>query len=569
MKQDASESGESSVREFFRQLLVGNATTTRAALLEKMFDSRRDIDDECGYPKNINAKQYRYMYDREGIATRVVSVYPEECWRDDPEIFETKEADETAWEATLKEVVKEHNIMHYLGRVDEMSGIGSFGVLLLGVDDGKTLDTPVAGVLLDGPNAGRKVGFGASVAVSSAKEGPGKAKPEKAGHRSPQPPGKDEPMVASPVETARHLLYLRSIDESLVDIVEWETDVTSRRFGMPKFYNIKFGDPSESSNNSHSSPDTTTVKVHWTRVIHVADNTKSSEVFGTPRMQIVFNRLYDLRKLLGGSAEMFWKGAFPGFSFEVNPDHAGEDFDSVSMRKEFEAYSNGLQRYLAVNGVTAKSLAVQVASPDDHVTVQLKAIAIAMKCPLRIFMGSEAAHLASTQDQKTWNGRLSHRQEKYLTPKIIRPFIDRLIAIGILPEPETGSYDVKWPDMDIATDEEKAKVAEILVKAIAAYVQAGMDTLVPPFEFLTMFIGLDQEQAKAIMDAAAEHLEEIEEIEAEQAAEDAEAMANMPAPDPNDPKATDPNDPAAQLKAIPKPDTKTGIKASLKAKQKG
>lgn len=233
MSENKNETTENTVREFFRQALVGNVSTSRAALLEKLLDSRRDIDAECGYPKIINAKQYRYMYDREGIATRVVSVYPEECWRDDPEIFETEEADETAWEATLKEVVKEHNIMHYLGRIDEMSGIGTFGVLLLGIDDGKALDVPVAGVILDGPNAGRRVGFGASVAVGSAKEGPGKAKAEKAGHRSPQPPGKDESMVASPVETSRHLLYLRSIDESLVDIVEWENDPTNRRFGMP------------------------------------------------------------------------------------------------------------------------------------------------------------------------------------------------------------------------------------------------------------------------------------------------------------------------------------------------
>jgi len=519
MGHENGETTDEAIAALFRQVLTGNTMTSRSDILSKMLDDKHDIDHECGYPKNITVQQYRTMYDREGISTRIVSVYPEECWSRDPIIYETEEADITPWEATLEAVIKEHNIMHYFGRIDELSGIGSFGILLLGIDDGKALDVPVEGVILEGPNAGRKMGFGASEAVAAGSATQDKGKEKKTRQRPMTSAAKGDLMVASPVETKRHLLYLRAMDESLVDIAEWETDPTNRRYGMPKYYNVKFNDPQVQSSGSSAVPDITTKKVHWTRVLHIADNTKSSEVFGTPRMQIVFNRLYDLRKLLGGSAEMFWKGAFPGFSFEVNPDMGDVEMDSTDMRKEFEAYANGLQRYLALTGVSAKSLAVQVASPEDHVMMQLKAIAISIKCPLRIFMGSESAHLASTQDQKTWNSRLRHRQNKYLTPRLIRPFIDRLIAIGVLPEPELGDYDVEWPDMDVTTKEESATVAEILVKAIGAYVQTGMDVLIPPFEFLTMFIGLEADQAKAIIDAAKDHLED-EDIDDDEVSED-------------------------------------------------
>ena len=42
------------------------------------------------------------------------------------------------------------------------------------------------------------------------------------------------------------------------------------------------------------------------------------------------------------------------------------------------------------------------------------------------------------------------RQEGYLTPFVIRPFVDRLIALGVLPTPEEG-YIVFWPDLGTQT----------------------------------------------------------------------------------------------------------------------
>ena len=65
-------------------MLRNDASLMRTTLLTKLFDPRRDLDDECGYPKSISTEQYRRMYEREGIANRVVGVYPEESWNEDP-----------------------------------------------------------------------------------------------------------------------------------------------------------------------------------------------------------------------------------------------------------------------------------------------------------------------------------------------------------------------------------------------------------------------------------------------------------------------------------------------------
>ena len=126
----------------------------RSQFLSKLLDPRRDIDDECGYPKEISPQQYRYLYDREGIAQRVVSMFPTECWASDPMIRENEESDSTEFEETWEAIQKEMNLWHFLARADEMSGIGTFGILLLGLNDGKEMFMPVDGI----SETGEKVG---------------------------------------------------------------------------------------------------------------------------------------------------------------------------------------------------------------------------------------------------------------------------------------------------------------------------------------------------------------------------------------------------------------------------
>ena len=85
--------------------------------------------------------------------------------------------------------------------------------------------------------------------------------------------------------------------------------------------------------------------------------------------------------------------------------------------------------------------------------------------------------------------------------------------------PEVEEYTVDWPDLNSPTDEDKANVAKSLTEAMSKYVSAGVDTLIPPMEYLTVVLGFTQEEAEAIEKAAlkytAEH-EEVEEIEEEE-----------------------------------------------------
>lgn len=458
--------------------MVSNLSLTRANFLSKLFDARRDIDDECGYPKTITNQMYKTLYDREGIATRIVSLFPSESWAVDPLIYETEDPKETEFEKAFKELDKRLQVLGKLEKIDEISGIGRFGVLLLGIDDGKSLDKPVDG-------------------VSASGEVEDKAK-----------------------ATVQHkLLYVRVFDESVVSIKKTEQDTRNPRFGKPLLYVLKYEDTKIERDDTGGTTQTVAtgreLTVHWSRIIHVADNRKTSELYGVPRMQTVYNRLYDIRKIAGGSGEMFWKGGFPGFALEMDPNAKALSTTTFKdLRDEVIAYADGLQRYMMFQGVKVNGLAPQVADPTNHIDSQLQLIAITIGVPKRIFMGSEQAQLASGQDTKRWNQRVARRQNKYITPEIIRPFIDRMIMFGALPKP--AQYEVFWKDLNALSEKDAAEVLKVRTEAYAKYVQGTVDALIPPEEYLTMIAGMDAEEVKTIMDAALKREKELEEQEPEE-----------------------------------------------------
>lgn len=431
--------------------LATNALLERSQLIKELIDSKRDIDAEAGYPNPLSLTDYQIMYGREGIATRLVDIFPDESWSVEPEIVEGQQETETNFEGQWKELKDNHNLFSIFNRADRLSGIGEFGVMLLGIDDGLPLDQPIDGINEKG-------------------EGPGS------------------------IKANRTLLYIRTFSQRVVTVLSVENDATNPRFGLPTSYNIQFEDQGTLTVRGQvsSSIGSKTVKVHWHRIIHLADNRGESDVYGTPRIKDVFNRLWDLRKILAGSGEMFWKGGFPGYSAELHPDLVGNvDVDDEALKKEIDAYWHGLQRIIKLEGFQLKALEMQVADPSSHFMTAVKAISIAKGIPIRLLIGTEDARLASNEDARNWNMRLKKRSERYLSPHVVRPFIDRLIAVGVLPAVQ--SYDVNWPDRNVKTDKDKAEIGETYSKALGNYVQMGLENLIGPQQFFSQFLGLDEE----------------------------------------------------------------------------
>lgn len=415
----------------------------------------RNLDAECGYPQNPDVSVFRRMYDRNEYANRVVNIWPDECFAVRPTLYETEDKRVTKFERAFRNLSKRIDLWHYLHRLDRLSGIGSFGVMLLGISDGKILSTPAPGYDL----------------YRKLKERPAKR-----------------------VELA----YVQTFAEDDVIIDSVDDREGTPRYGQPLYYTLNVNTPTAADQSAVKQ-----VRVHWSRVIHAADNCENNNVRGVPRQRPVLNRLLDIRKILGSSGEMFWKGGFPGYIAKTQKDVDGSVVDLESVREQVEAYLNGSQRFMGFDGMDVESLLPQAIDPTQHILQQVTAICAALTVPVSTFIGREAGHLASMENTAAWNKRVSSRQVLYVEPKLIRPTIDRLIAVGVLPEPGDGEYLVAFNDLNTLGDKDKADVTLKKAQALMQYVSGGVEAVVPVYEFLTLFMGLSGKEAQAVVDAVA------------------------------------------------------------------
>jgi hypothetical protein len=461
--------------------LIANEFTSRMKNFIRTIDGpRRDLNAECGYPETIETRDYHEQWKRNGVAKRVVTIEPSESWKTPPEVYEDENPKViTEFEKRWKEIVRQHNVWHYLKRADILSGVGHFGILIVGISDGKKLWTPAFQV---DPVTGRP------------------RERSTATTRTRRTPKQNE------------ILYLKPVGQDRIqDLVEadLEQDTANARYGKPIKYKVNLGSPGK--NNLSTT-------VHHTRALHLADGREDSDVWGTPRMEEVFNNVFDVRKVLGGSGEMFYKGGFPGISMELAPGAISQgemvvQVDEAKVRDALERYMEGLQRYLVATGLTAKSLAPNIADPTPHLLAAIQAICIAKGIPVRIFMGSERGELASTQDKEAWNQRVSERQENYLTPMVILPFIEMLVATGVLPKPE--NLFVTWPDLNAPSDKDKADIGKTRMETLAIYAKDDVAQYVGDEEAMVHIMGMPDEVAKKLHDSGTGPLDAEDKIDLE------------------------------------------------------
>ncbi len=370
---------------------------------------------------------------------------------------------ETAFERDWEALVKERRVWHYLSRVDRAASLGRFAVLLIGFDDGLELEQEVT--------------------------------------------------------SAGEVLYLMPYMEDAVTIPEWVSDSKSPRYGLPESYSITIASEGGATGSSTG--------VHWSRVLHVAEDMLSSNVYGTPALEAILNRLEDLDRIAGGSGEMFWRGAFPGLALNVEKGASVGVQDEDALATEIDNYIHGMKRTLRLEGIIPEQLAPQVADPSNHVQVQIDLIAATRGIPKRILMGSERGELASTQDEVAFAEEMDARRTDHCEPVILRPFVDRLIDVGVL-SPSQEEYVVEWPDMLVKSDKDLAEVGRTKAATLKEYVSApGADMVVPPEVFLEEMLGFDRDMIEKIADMLQDMLkdadgdgEEADEGELEEELED-------------------------------------------------
>ncbi len=401
--------GEDTEKGGMMRLLTGLISRFQLANMAGLqFGGQRDLYNIFGYKKQLTTADFLAKYIRQDITSRIIDAPPDATWSHPPSMSEETDAGiKDAWEA----LAKQHDIFGALNRVDRLSRLNHFSILILGLDDGSNLKSPV-------------------------REG-----------------------------RAENLLFMRAVGSRQVDTINFDSNVNSPRFGLPDTYKIRFDDPTTKSVTSGS----VTVKglkditVHHSRVVHVVEKPLEDMVFGIPIIEKVYNLLDDLLKVGGGTSEIFWLAANQGLQADIDKDMEIDPADAAALKDELDEFQHQLRRYVRTRGVTLKVLDSKSPNPQEIFGMLLGLISGTTGIPKRILLGSEAGELASAQDRANWAERIDERRALFCEPRMLSPLIVLLQSLGLVPE---GEAEWVWPSAFIQNPLEEGQTMAQTARAI-------------------------------------------------------------------------------------------------------
>ncbi|MCK5643133.1 MAG: DUF1073 domain-containing protein, partial [Gammaproteobacteria bacterium] len=205
----------------------------------------------------------------------------------------------------------------------------------------------------------------------------------------------------------------------------------------------------------------------WSRVVHMAEDALDSEVQGTSALGPILNRLNDLNKTIGGSAEAYFRNARGKYSFETSPDFKGtiSETDKADLVTEIDAFTNNWKDAIRLSGITAKTLDTPQDDPTGTVKAAVEFISGTTGIPIRILLGVGAGQLAGNEDKASYNQLVSDRQDQECTPWLLRA-LTVLAQAKMIPEIPPNAV-VKWPVTQVLNATEQATVRKTNSEALS------------------------------------------------------------------------------------------------------
>ncbi len=447
----------------------------RSSLWMEQYGGERNLFSALGYVTNPRYEHYRARYERTDTAQALIDKIPQKAWSR-PEVIDTGvESGTSDFEEKANEFLKgeytEENPIEVMERATRMERLGKYSLIFLGLNDDNA--TPSETEDEDNESSGVNL-LSNEVDESSLQD----------------------------QDAGEAIVYIRPYDEGRADPEEinWETaDPTSERFGKPISYNIDFGD--------HQP----TGRVHHSRVIHVVGNVFDNEFISPSILKSSINRIDDIEKILGGSAEAYWRSAYSPMI--VSPPEIQGQMTEFSdsgeeLHKQINRYINNFSREI-FTAADVKLMNPDAENPLEFLETQYRDLAVGHNIPQSILMGNETGERATEEDRRMFNERVSDFREEYCEPAVVNKFIAMLINLNVFPEPQ-GWFQLNWPPVDEKTEKEEANIRQTLSDALNSGTGGRPMTVVTPEEYREKILDWEPERGSEV------DMEGIESVESEE-----------------------------------------------------
>ncbi|WP_230118367.1 DUF1073 domain-containing protein [Serratia marcescens] len=400
---------------------------------------RTKLWDEFGYPEQVDFDGYYRAYERNAVAHAAVHILLDSCWVDNPTIIDGEEGKEstetTSWEKQATKLLKKH--WTKIKDADRRNLVGRYSALLIQFKDG--------GEWKDSVN---------TTTVKSLGE--------------------------------KAVIRLIPAWESQVVPGTYVTDMQNERYGQPEFY--YFNEQPVGDDKTYGP--TRSVQVHPDRIIIICEGSEDENMLsGVPFLRAGYNKLLDLEKISGGSAEGFLKNASRqlGIAFDKDTDMATLKKAAVdagfkdlgeALNDKITRMNRGTDAALVMQAGAPSVLSVAAADPSPSWTVAANEFSASIQSPFTIQFGQQTGRLASDEDKTAWAKRCNGRRWGHQTT-LVTVVIERFWTFGVIPPPKSGEVTLAWSDLLAPSEKEKIAnmqaLADVAQKTQQAFGTSAVD----------------------------------------------------------------------------------------------
>jgi hypothetical protein len=376
------------------------------------FSGARDLYTTLGYTRDLRFSHYYDRYRRGGIARRIVNLFPSATWASGIEIIEDEDPDvETPFERAVADLFARQDLDLWakIKRADVLACIGRYSILLVGGDLGDW--------------------------------------------STPLPKGL----------SADRILYVEPYSEEKAKITRLVSDKKDARYGLPEYYEVTTGTDdaavaamlsplgSQGVTSTTTTTTGTSLRVHWSRVIHVTPDPLDNPLLSSPVLEPVWNYLDDLDKNIGGGSEAAWRS----MGRKIHANMVGENVrmkpaDEAALTDEIEEYIHGMRDFIRTSNIEINPLQPGAVMFGGNASSVAEFVAGTLGVPKRILMGSERGELASDQDRNNFRDNIvTPRRVSFGTPLLLQ-IVNRFVEHGVLPTP-AAKPQVIWPNENRST----------------------------------------------------------------------------------------------------------------------
>lgn len=374
-------------------------------------DTLHQIEKDYGYPDVLTFDLFWNMYRRFGVAKKVVGSHVNTGWATPPEV-----EGNAAFNKDVAALNERINLWVRLKGLDTRQRVGRYAGMFMRVRDGKQPHEKLEGV---------------------------------AGINS--------------------LVEMMPLYESQLKVIESNTDPMSDDFGKPIMLQY-----SQSAPGSRNEEANNTFNIHASRIVFAAEGSDNDWIYGIPSLEPVYNSLMDLRKIIGGGGEGFYKNASQSIVFNLEDTAAGISYKDKldDFNEQYDDFvKNRSRRAMWTPGMSANTLTSSLVSPKEFFNTALNDVAAGSDVPATILIGQQTGRLASTEDGRLFLANVQSRRLNFMTD-MVKSVFDWLMEFGVI---TFSKYEVEWDDLLARSDEERLDNADKMATINERQFKSGGD----------------------------------------------------------------------------------------------